>query len=182
MIKKMESKKKRFLKAYIACGYNISEACKKTGVRRDLVLQWKTHDPEFANDMWEVEESITDFVESQMLKQNRNNNPAMIMWFLETKGRTRGYTRKYEMENNVKIELSTEQIDAMVKAHAIATKDEDGRLTIPALQIGDGKDKHETSSEDGDGTIDAEYREAGKGDEGPETDGETSGSEVSGSQ
>ena len=159
-----ENRKKRFLKAYAASGYNISEACKKVGLRRMLIKEWKVADPEFANKMWEVEESITDFVESQMLKQIRNNNPAMIMWFLETKGKNRGYTRKFELENNLKIELSTEQIDAMVRAHELATKDDMGRLQ-PVLKIGDGKDKDGQDGGNGNRTIDAAYRTTGKRDE-----------------
>ena len=159
----LESRQKRFLKAYIASGYNISEACRKVGIQRFLVMQWKQADPEFANKMWEVEESITDFVESQMLKQIRNNNPAMIMWFLETKGKNRGYTRKFEVENNLRIELSTEQIDAMVKAHELATKDDMGRLQ-PILKIGDGKDRDGQNGENGNGAIDTEYRATGKRD------------------
>lgn len=159
----VENRQKRFLKAYIASGYNISEACRKVGVRRKTVTHWKYDDPEFANKMWEVEESITDFVESQMLKQIRNNNPAMIMWFLETKGKNRGYTRKFELENNLKIELSTEQIDAMVRAHELATKDDTGRLQ-PVLKIGDGKDKDGQDGGNGKRTIDAEYRATGQRD------------------
>lgn len=179
-----ENRQKRFLKAYIACAYNLSEACKKAGVRRQNVIDWKAADPEFANKMWEIEESITDFVETQMLKQIRNNNPAMIMWFLETKGKNRGYTRKFEMENNIKIELSTEQIDAMVRAHELATKDDEGRLTLPTLRIEDGKGRDETGDEDGYGAIEAEYRETGGGDEAKtksKTEPGDAGSEISGS-
>lgn len=175
--RKMEIKKKRFLKAYVKTGYNVGEACKQAGVSRAYLSEWKKKDPEFANAMWEIEESITDFVEGQMLKQIRNNNPAMIMWFLETKGKTRGYTRKFEVENNVKIELSTEQIDAMVEAYALAEKDDMGRLKMPALTIGEGNG---TDGKDGQDPIDAEYRETGQGDE--EAGSETAGSEVPGTQ
>lgn len=161
-------RQKRFLKSYIACAYNLSEACKKAGVRRNRIYEWKRDDPEFANKMWEIEESITDFVESQMLKQIRNNNPAMIMWFLETKGKNRGYTRKFEMENNVRIELSTEQIDAMVKAHELATKDDVGRLQ-PVLKLGNVKEKNAKDGGNGDRAIDAEYRESGKENEAKKT-------------
>lgn len=160
----MEKRQKRFLKAYVAAGYNISEACKKSGINRHTVLTWKKEDQEFASNMWEIEESISDFVETQMLKQIRNNNPAMIMWFLETKGKNRGYTRKYEMENNVKIELSTEQIDAMVRAHDLAMKDDAGKLTIP-LQLNAGKIKDDTDGDNGDGSTDSGYRETSEGNE-----------------
>ena len=163
-IRSHENRKNRFLKAYIACAYNISEACKKAGIQRRMVDNWKSDDPEFANKMWEVEESITDFVESQMLKQIRHNNPAMIMWFLETKGKNRGYTRKFEMENNVKIELSTEQIDAMVKAHQLADKDETGKLRMP-LRLNSGKVDDDTTRNSKNRPIDAEYREADSGEE-----------------
>ena len=179
-IRSHENRKNRFLKAYIACAYNISEACKKAGIQRRVIDDWKTHDPEFANKMWEVEESITDFVESQMLKQIRHNNPAMIMWFLETKGKDRGYTRKFEMENNVKIELSTEQIDAMVKAHQLADKDETGKLKMP-LRLNSGKVDDDTTSDSEDRSIDAEYRETDSGKENTAASG-GSGSEVSGPQ
>jgi len=167
-----EKRKQRFLKAYEANGFNVSDACRKTGVRRDVIYRWKKDDPEFANAMWEIEESIKDFVESQMIKQIRNNNPAMIMWFLETKGKNRGYTRKFEVENNVKIELNTEQIDAMVHAHEIALKDDAGKLKLPPKEI-------ESPKEDTDDVIDAEYRRTGV--DNTESEKETAGSEVSGS-
>lgn len=184
----MEKRQGKFLKAYIAAGYNVSEACKKSGINRHSVINWKRDDPEFASKMWEIEESIADFVETQMLKQIRHNNPAMIMWFLETKGKNRGYTRRFEMENNVKIELTTEQIDAMVRAHTLAAKDDSGKLKIP-LQLDMGKVKNETDGDNGNGIIDTEYRETGEGTEGrsPGTTGpknsgpETTGSEVPGS-
>ena len=184
----MEIRQEKFLKAYIAAGYNVSEACKKSGINRHSVLDWKKDDPEFANKMWEIEESIADFVETQMLKQIRHNNPAMIMWFLETKGKNRGYTRRFEMENNLKIELTTEQIDAMVRAHTLATKDDTGKLKMP-LRLDMGKVKNETDGDNGNGIVDAEYRETGKGNgsgdsktTGPGESGpETAGSEIPGS-
>jgi len=182
----MENRQKRFLKAYISAGYNISEACKKSGINRHTVLTWKKKDQEFASKMWEIEESIADFVESQMLKQIRNNNPAMIMWFLETKGKNRGYTRKYEIDNNVKIELSTEQIDAMVRAHELAVKDNGGSLMMP-LQLSTGKEKNDTDSDDRNESIDTEYRESDEDDEASNREDETfnggiTGSEVPGTQ
>jgi len=161
----MEKRQDKFLKAYIAAGYNVSEACKKSGINRHSILNWKRDDPEFANKMWEIEESIADFVETQMLKQIRNNNPAMIMWFLETKGKNRGYTRKFEVENNLKIELSTEQIDAMVKAHELAVKDDKGKLKMP-LRLNSGKVENDAKDDREDGIVDAEYREADKGSKG----------------
>ena len=77
----------------------VSQACNQVGVSRQTFYEWKRTDPEFAEEVEEVYETAIDFTESKMFKQIENGNPTMIIFFLKTRGKKRGYVETTEVIN-----------------------------------------------------------------------------------
>ena len=86
-----------FLIAYEASLGNISLAAKKVGIKRGTYYLWCNTDPEFKEACEEAIETQKDFVESQLMKSIRDGDAGSIKFYLQTKGRDRGYGDKIEV-------------------------------------------------------------------------------------
>ena len=90
---RMDQKKERFLKAFYA-GYGIAAtACEAIGISRSTYYRWKNEDPEFRERVEEVEETQVDFVESKLMQLINANDTTAIIFYLKTKGKSRGYSQ-----------------------------------------------------------------------------------------
>lgn len=69
-------------------------ACKRAEVSYDEYLEWRREDPEFARQVTLIDERALDFVEGKAFEEIRNGNARLIQFFLETKGRGRGYAKE----------------------------------------------------------------------------------------
>lgn len=85
-------RKKRFLKAFSASLGVIAPACKKAVIKcRNSIYYWRRDDPAFDYLCKEIEEEALDFAETSLKMQIKDKNPVSTMFFLKTKGRSRGY-------------------------------------------------------------------------------------------
>jgi hypothetical protein len=93
---KIKEKKENFLLAFEQAAGNVSVACKKVLISRETYYRWAKEDPEFKQKCDEVNESLLDMAETMLLKQIKNDNTTSIIFYLKTKGKSRGYVERSE--------------------------------------------------------------------------------------
>lgn len=88
----------------------VSRACKASNIARITYYEWLKTDPEFAQKVEEVKESVLDFAEGSLYKSIGSGNVTATIFFLKNKGKSRGYQNEIDaMPNNTapqKIEIS----------------------------------------------------------------------------
>ncbi len=73
-------------------------ACKRADVPYEEYLAWRRDDPEFARQADLIDERAIDFVEGKAFEEIKKGNARLIQFFLQTKGRARGYARETAKE------------------------------------------------------------------------------------
>lgn len=117
----MDNYKKRFLDVLKKSRGIISSACESVDMSRQTYYNWLKEDPEFAEQVDEVQESMIDFVESKLMQKingitmlgkpgesEDEEDPTYtlppsdtaIIFFLKTKGKKRGYVEKTEIQHS----------------------------------------------------------------------------------
>ncbi len=94
-------KKKSFVSAFEKSACNVSTACTHIGISRNCFYSWKKEDPVFSEIIEDIEESNVDFAETMLMKNIREQKETSIIFYLKTKGKSRGYIEA--VENNVSI-------------------------------------------------------------------------------
>ena len=90
--------KKSALLAALADALGIALfACKRADVAYEEFLAWRRDDPEFARQVDLIDERAIDFVEGKAFEEK--GNARLIQFFLQTKGRGRGYARESAKES-----------------------------------------------------------------------------------
>ena len=77
----------------------VTSACKKVGIGRTTFYGWLADDEEFAKQVKDIENVALDFAESQLHKQIKDGNPSSTIFYLKTKGKSRGYVERVENIN-----------------------------------------------------------------------------------
>ena len=97
--KAAQTKKKKadFIAAYEASLGSVTMAAKKVGIDRTTYYNWCNTDHDFKAACEEAIEMQKDFAESQLLKLIRDGDASSIKFYLQTKGRDRGYGDKIEV-------------------------------------------------------------------------------------
>ena len=98
----MKKNKKDFVEIFekkAAC--NVSAACKMFGISRRTFYNWYEKDEEFRQEIDDSNESITDMVETQLLKNIREGKENSIIFYLKTKGKNRGYGEQIDAKVEV---------------------------------------------------------------------------------
>ena len=72
----------------------VKNACEIVGINRDTHYEWMKSDPDYKQQVEEILEGTLDFAESALLTQMGNGNVNAIIFYLKTKGKTRGYAEK----------------------------------------------------------------------------------------
>ena len=97
---KKEVKKRLFLEAFELSVGNVSTTCSKIGISRNTFYQWKKKDLDFAQAVSDQEESLLDFAETMLHKAIKEGRTAELIFFLKTKGQSRGYIEKQRIETS----------------------------------------------------------------------------------
>lgn len=115
---KTEQHKKAMIQAMQNCMANVSEATKVVGIGRTTHYQWLKDDPEYAEEVENIEQASIDFVESKLFeringvwvdtgKVDDNDEPIIyksppsdtaIIFYLKTKAKKRGYVERQEID------------------------------------------------------------------------------------
>ena len=83
--------KEQFVEAFRKAGGILKDACEKTGIPRRTIFDWRQQDPEFDAACSEAQEIMLDEAETRLIAAVRRGNFKAIKFYLEHKGRARGY-------------------------------------------------------------------------------------------
>jgi len=76
----------------------VTIACKNAQIHRDTFYTWKKEDKEFAKSVEDIEQISLDFAEASLHAQIKEKNTSATIFFLKTKGRSRGYIERKEVD------------------------------------------------------------------------------------
>lgn len=125
MNKKWKGKRARILKEF-QDNPLITRACQKIGIARSTYYRWYTQDAEFRSDVDSAQkrgrEKLTDFAESKLLENIRNNQYASIAyWLSHNTTRYRAYPKNVytdEIRQLRMAEKALEEIGGMLARDA----------------------------------------------------------------
>ena len=93
---KTEHTKKALLVALEKSLGVVTSACKKIGIGRTTYYDWYNSDPEFKKQVDDLQNVALDMAESQLHKQILDSNTSATIFYLKTKGKSRGYVERTE--------------------------------------------------------------------------------------
>ena len=97
----LTERQQNFIKAFDACGGNISVACQKANIKsRSTYYKWM-EDPEFRDEIEAINESYIDLAETQLRMAVGRGDMNGVFFILKTKGKSRGYVERSEVNANV---------------------------------------------------------------------------------
>ncbi len=108
---KTEQHKKAIIEALEKSLGVVTTACKKVGIGRTQFYNWLKEDYEFAKEVKDIENIALDFVESKLFENIRDGKTSEMIFYLKTKGKSRGYIERQEitgadgMPTNFQIEI-----------------------------------------------------------------------------
>ena len=95
----LSDKKEKFLKVFKNSDCNVAETCRKINISRQTYYRWQ-EDEDFKQNCLDVQESLIDNAESKLQELINSKNPVAIIFYLKTKGKSRGYDEKQYIEIN----------------------------------------------------------------------------------
>ena len=90
--------KVKFVELLKKSGGVLKPACEALHISRHTILDWRKEDPDFAQACAETIELFIDEAESKLYAAVRRGNFKAIKFFLENKGRARGYDPHQEID------------------------------------------------------------------------------------
>jgi hypothetical protein len=93
----MAKDKQKFLEVFEKKLGNISSTCRSANVSRQTYYDWMK-DQAFSDQVGNVKESLIDLTEDKLLENINKGKTAEIIFYLKTKGKSRGYIEKQEIE------------------------------------------------------------------------------------
>lgn len=105
--------KEKFLEVYKVNTKSITDACEAAGISRRTFYHWKKEDEDFAASVQDIEEGLIDFAESKLFENIKGNKTNEILFYLKTKGKSRGYVERQEhhIEGGFPTKIEIEIID-----------------------------------------------------------------------
>jgi hypothetical protein len=95
---KAGQRKKVMLEALRASLGIVTTACERAGVGRATHYRWIESDEDYATAVRECEDVALDFAETSLMKQIGRGEAAATIFYLKTKGRTRGYIERKDVD------------------------------------------------------------------------------------
>jgi len=103
--KKTKLNKKNLLLALEANLGLVTPSCKTVGISRKTFYEYYKKDEEFAEAVDEINTTILDFVENQLFKNIKNGSDNAIKFYLQYKGKNRGYSAAEKVDHSGQIEI-----------------------------------------------------------------------------
>lgn len=91
-----EKNKKAMLAALESSLGIVSRAVKKCKVSRATHYLWMREDPNYKIKVQEISEIALDFAEDSLIQQIDEKNTSATIFYLKTKGKSRGYVERIE--------------------------------------------------------------------------------------
>ena len=99
MTNKTEHSKKRVLDALEKSLGVVTTACKIANVGRTQFYYWLKEDKEFASKVKDIADVALDFAESQLFSQIKDGNTSATIFYIKTKGKSRGFVERQELDH-----------------------------------------------------------------------------------
>ena len=93
---KVDDTKKLMLEALEKSLGIVTSACKAVGISRQTHYKYMNSDAEYAAKVNELTEVQLDFVESKLIERINKGDTVAIIFYLNNKGKSRGYNRHNE--------------------------------------------------------------------------------------
>lgn len=100
-------------KAYEKSAGNLSLCAKAVGIDRRTLDRWRKKYPELDSMMRDAEESLIDLTESRLMQAINDGNLTAIIFYLKTKGKSRGYIEGQIINANISTNKSMTQEEAV---------------------------------------------------------------------
>ena len=97
-----KNKKKRFIEIYFKSLGDITTTCKEIKISRWTFYAWLEKDKKFKQEIEEQDNVNLDFAENCLKKKMRDGDTRAIIFFLESKGKKRGYGNSIDVTTNGK--------------------------------------------------------------------------------
>ena len=94
---------------------NLSNAAKRLGCVRKTVYNWIEKEPDLEYVVEEARDTALDFVENKLMEGIEAGHPTLIIFYLKTQGKGRGYVERTEHEF---IDWRTKAIEAIQQGKA----------------------------------------------------------------
>jgi len=89
--------KEKFLENFKLSLGNISISCEASNISRQTYYNWRKQDGDFAKQCEDIEERNLDLAEMKLLTAIREGKTAELLFYLKTKGKSRGYVERQEI-------------------------------------------------------------------------------------
>lgn len=86
----------------------VTTACLQAKINRWTHYDWMLKDPAYAKAVNDIADEAIDYVESKMYESIEAGSDTMTIFFLKTKGKSRGYVEKTESDVNMKGDMKLE--------------------------------------------------------------------------
>lgn len=96
--------KKDLIKAMELSHCIVTDACRTVGISRKTYYDYYKNDEEFKDAIDEIENTALDFVEGKLYEKIESGDTTSIIFYLKTKGKSRGYVEKVEHEHKGSLE------------------------------------------------------------------------------
>lgn len=107
---KIEHKKKAVIEAMEKSLGVVTTACKMADIGRTMFYTWYNEDPEFRKAIDDIDNVALDFAESKLHQLIKEGNPTATIFYLKTKGKSRGYVERTEIStpDDTKMDINIE--------------------------------------------------------------------------
>lgn len=99
-------------KAYRKSAGNLSLCAETLGIDRKTLDRWRKRYPELHNMMCDVEEGLIDLCETKLMQSINEGNLTAIIFYLKTKGKSRGYIEGQLINATINTNKSMSQEEA----------------------------------------------------------------------
>jgi len=96
----LQLSQKRFVEKYFENNGNISKSCEDIGISRGTYYNW-IKETEFKEQLNQLEDIKIDYVEEKLFQLIDNGNVTAIIFYLNNKGKRRGYNSELRNDNDI---------------------------------------------------------------------------------
>lgn len=99
----------------------VTDAAEAIGIARSTHYSWMDEDPEYKDKVEKLEDRILDFGESQLFKRIKSGSVNATTFFLERKGKSRGYGKESTVNVRGSIDFNSEPkaLETLLKTYAL---------------------------------------------------------------
>jgi len=109
----IQKDKEKLLDSLKECSGIVTFACEKVGLSRQTFYRWYREDADFKERADAINELQIDIAEASLLKKIQKGDTTAIIFYLKTKGKSRGYTERKEIvaPDGVGVQVTSKDFD-----------------------------------------------------------------------